>query len=111
MIVSATILVPAVQASVCRERYSPGNDSRLEAVVPVGRSSELLLVNQFLQIAPALFSLLIALAKHVFQQLLSPSGWKIVSPISQNRPVVIESKPATFMVSKGFEVSWQVASH
>jgi hypothetical protein len=24
--------------------------------------------------------------------------------------VVIESKPATFMVSKGFEVSWQVAS-
>jgi len=28
----------------------------------------------------------------------------------QNRPVVIESKPATFMVSKGFEVSWQVGS-
>ena len=27
----------------------------------------------------------------------------------QNRPVVIESKPATFMVSKGFEVSRQVA--
>src|SRR6202022_1926793 len=29
----------------------------------------------------------------------------------QNRPVIIESKPATFMVSKGFEVTWQVASH
>jgi hypothetical protein len=29
----------------------------------------------------------------------------------QNQPVVIESKPATFMVSKGFEVSWQVGSH
>jgi hypothetical protein len=29
----------------------------------------------------------------------------------QNQPVVIESKPATFMVSKGFEVGWQVGSH
>ena len=28
----------------------------------------------------------------------------------QNRPVVIESKPATFMVSKGFDLSWQGAS-
>jgi hypothetical protein len=26
----------------------------------------------------------------------------------QNRPMVIESKPATFMVSKGLGISWQV---
>ena len=36
---------------------------------------------------------------------------KICHRSIQNRPVVIESKPATFMVSKGFEVSWQVGSH
>jgi AraC family transcriptional regulator len=29
----------------------------------------------------------------------------------QNQPVIIESKPATFMVSKGFEIGWQVATH
>jgi Cu/Ag efflux pump CusA len=27
----------------------------------------------------------------------------------QNRPVVIDSKPATFIVIRGIEVSWQVA--